>query len=1472
MRGRFRLLSPAAAMAWLVFFPVRSFAGLVEVARLGLVSQTSDWNGGQYPADLAIDGDGMTFCHTDASSRDNGWEVVLDREYEVAKIEVQMRGDCCRGRMTGAMVRGWDGEGESVYEAELADPGVGGTAIFELPQGMTLERVRIGFENGRTNPGSNTTIVHLGEVRVMAYEGEPAVIELFSITPAEVAAGEAVLLSWSSRNTDDLRLFPGGQALPPNGSLVVLPEESTVFELEGSGDRGVVRQAVGVVVDGVDLPLQISEIVAINDGNIVRSDGSTPDWIELWNPNPFEVALAGHGLSDDAGEARKFVFGSDVIEAGGYLVVDAAAEKRDGVTATGFRLGRESGGRVILSGPGGAILDDLVYPSQVGDVAFGRFRGEAFRYWVEPTPGRVNEGKMVEGFVEDTRFSLGRGFYREPQWVEIESPTPGAVIRVTTDGSEPSPDNPSSRVYDGAIQITGTTVLRAAAFRDGWEPSNVDTQTYLFADQVGEQSVAPDGFPLQWVPNLSGVQAGVPAFSHFRMDPRVLASLPGTDSDGLAFDLEAALSALPSISLVMEAEEMFDPVDGLHVNARQRGRAWERKVSFEVIDPRTGTSVQADCGLRMHGGWNRFPEMLKKSFRLYFRSEYGDARLDYPLFPGSGVDEFDRLILRSGNGKAWVSPWRALAGGGNSLERVTYLRDQLVRDLQGATGNASIPGTFMHLYLNGHYWGIYNPVERPTEHFAAARFGGSDDDYDVIKWIRGVGHDVSAGDDGAWNELISLVRGNVLNSSIYDQIKGLLDLENFVDYLIVNHYAGNIDWIDNNVYAMRKREPGEPFRFYCWDSEETFLSVGADVSDRWVRDTCTEIHMALRANPEYRILFADRVHRHLFHGGALTEDATGRLLDSHAAMIDRAIVGESARWGGLLRPMAPYGREDWLREVGNLKENYLGRRREVALGQWRNDGLYPEVEPPLFLPQHGGRGVAGRPVILEADPGGTIYYTLDGSDPRLPGGGISPSASEFVGATEEEGLIGPASEWRFLDDGSDLGGSDLVSGGGGYDDSNWKHEDFPDGGWGSGAAPLGYGTISGIHLNTIVSFGDDLARKHRTTYFRKAFELEEVVRFVSLNLRLLCDDGAVVYLNGREVARDGFAGGVVVTADTLADERFGTAEGEWRGFEVPSSFLNEGLNVLAVEVHQATDGSSDLGFDLELRGVATQANGAITLEGGTGIKARVLEGSEWSALNEALFLVGDRARDLVVSELMYHPAEGGAEFLEIENRGPVSHPVHDLQIIGGIQFDFEGVVVRNLDPGEKLVLVRAADRFSLAYPGVPFAGQYSGRLGNGGDSFALVDRSGNLLWETSYSDNPPWPSGTDGEGRSLIYLGGDAVDALAWRPSVEVGGNPGGGDRRPFPEGESLVDYAIEEMAFTRGNEGEVMVSLALPAGADEVVTTPEWSTDLGSWSSEGLVLQSQSPSPDGGVRQLWFLRNTAVGGRFFLRGRVIRR
>ena len=1411
-------------------------AQVLDITMLGEVSQTTEWQGGLFPASNAIDGIPSTFSHTDSTTPNNAWKLTFKDSHPISKVELQMRSDCCGGRLSGAILRLFDEEGDSVFEEKIDDPGVGGTTTIEIPPGTNAQSIRVGLEDRDTNPGTEIYVIHLGEIRVFSGEPPKTRIDFFAASTSSIPAGQPLTLSWQTTNATEVILAGNGK-VELNGQSVVVPTESSVYQLIATSELGTVSKSIAIIVDEIQLEPRISEFMASNGDTLSRSDGSSPDWIEIWNPNPLTIDLTGYQLSNQENPVSVFTFPNLSLGAGEYFVVDASKISRDGILATGFSLDRSAGGVVHFRNPIAGTIQLITYPKQLRDVSFGPI-GDENRYMLEPSPGKENATKVVEGFVSDTQFSKPRGFYSETQSITISSKTSNAKIYYTLNGSDPEVSNPEAILYSDPLDISATTILKARAFKDGFKPTDIDTLTYLFLDQISSQSPSPSGFPSAWIPNLNvGVRSNpVRAFSKYDFNRSVLASLPLVDSKGIQFDFEDSLKAIPTLSLVVDADELFDPANGLHINASQRGRSWERLASIEYLDPATGVNRQANCGLRMHGGWNRFPEMLKKSFRLYFRPEYGDANFDAPLFEGAPANKFNRLILRSGNGKAWTSPWRDLAGGGNSLTRTTYFRDQFARDLQASTGQDYVPGGFAHLYINGFYWGLYNPVERPDEFLAAGHLGGDNDDYDVIKWRRGVGHQIAAGNNNAWTELISLVRGNTQNAATYSRIKERLDLKNFVDYLLVNFFIGNQDWGDNNVYAIRNRVADGPFRFYCWDSEESLLSTGRNSTTQNVSDTCLEIHQALRDNSEYRLFFADRAFRCLFGDGAFTPPKTSQLIDRYEEFLDQAIVAESARWGDLHRPSDPYDRNDWVSEIANIRHNYLPSRGSTLINHLSSQGLFPKVGAPIFLPSNGGRVELGTEVtFVSTGDEGTIYYTTDGTDPRMVGGGVSDAAGTFGRVTKEMMLVDLGDTWHFNDRGDDLGGSSILAGDPRYDVQNWKHPDFNDRLWKSGPAPLGYGEITDRVLATNVSYGEDVNLKHSTTYFRHEFQVSDSDKIDVLMLRLFRDDGVVVYLNGVEVVRSGFATAGNIGFATLANTT--TNEGAFLEFKIPIETLIEGTNVLALEVHQGTVSSSDMGFDLELLGVkGSTTSEPIVIDRGAFVKARVLKEGEWSPLAEALFHPGARSEELVASEIMYHPPIGGAEFLEITNQGSVFHSLNDLRITGGISFEFVDASLDELGPGESLLLVRDAGAFEAAYPGISYAGIYNGSLGNGGDKFSLESSQGEILWTVSYDDHDEWPQSADGSGRSLTLRDRLPVGPESWRLSSMMNGSPAEQDRLSYQTGHDPLKYAILNSGLNENGQFEVTRKL----NADDARVHVESSQDLLTWSQESLVLASQ--------------------------------
>jgi len=592
------------------------------------------------------------------------------------------------------------------------------------------------------------------------------------------------------------------------------------------------------------------------------------------------------------------------------------------------------------------------------------------QYFMNPTPKKTNVAGFVN-YVGDTKFSFDRGFYDAPFDVAITSDTPGATIYYTLDGSQPTETH--GIPYDGTpLRIETTAVLRAAAYKTGMEPSNVDTQTYIFLNDVIHQDGA--GMPAYWgryVHNNPGQLR--PAI--YDMDPRVV------NDPRYRNTIVDDLLSIPTLSLTLAPDDLWSESRGIYANTTEEGLAWERPVSAELFDADGTEGFQIDAGARIHGGWGRRPyQNSKHSFRLIFRGQYGASKLDYPLFGDQAADEFDTLVLRAG----FNDSWRAASAS------TTYIQDRWAAQTQNEMGGYGPHGTWVHLYLNGLYWGLYNPVERPNAAFAASYFGGDKEDYDAYRTGG-----LIDGNSNSWNQLRSLVRQSSIN---YPAVERLLDIPRFIDYVMINHYGANWDWPGNNWYASHRRGLAGKWYFHSWDAEGCLdRGVYENRVNANAGNSSGEIYTNLRRVADFRLAFADRVHRNLFNDGLLTPTANRDRLDSITSIIDRAIVGESARWGdGRFNTGTPCTRDGhWLPQINYLRTTYVGARTAILLQQYRDVGLYPRTNAPVFS-QHGGPVDPGFALSMTATKG-KIYYTLDGSDPRLPGGSVSPAANLFDG-------------------------------------------------------------------------------------------------------------------------------------------------------------------------------------------------------------------------------------------------------------------------------------------------------------------------------------------------------------------------------------------------------------------------------------------------------------------------------------------
>ena len=707
----------------------------------------------------------------------------------------------------------------------------------------------------------------------------------------------------------------------------------------------------------------------------------------------------------------------------------------DGDTQTqglhaGFNLASE-GEELGLSDANGTLIDSIVFEGQLADVSYGRWPdgNDLWQYMATPTPGKANvQGSL--GVVADVEFSPVRGFYDAPIDVTLSTTTEGAEIWYTLDAKVPHTSYIDGRglthwigqSYTGPIRVERTTCIRAVAFKAGWRDSAVTSHTYLFLDDVIRQSMNEEPPGPDWPKGTINGQR-----IEYGMDPAI------TRNATWGPQMEQALVSIPTLSIVTDLANLFDTKKGIYVNASGHGEDWECPISLELIYPANpqgpgfpdliespdgqgGTvwmlprdmaaGFQINAGLRIRGGYSRSGDNPKHAFRVFFRSEYGDGELQYRLFGDEGQDRFDCVDIRTSQNYSWSYA----QDPANTLCREVWARDS-----QGQMDQPYTRSRYYHLYINGQYWGIYMTQERPEASYGATYLGGTKDDYDTVKATGpNAGYTIEATDGTMdnWRQLWDLSILGFNNSANYYRALGLnpdgtrnpqypvlLDADNLIDYMLMVLYDGDRDapisnflsnTRPNNWFSIYNRADDQGFVYFVHDAEH-ILSRG--MTDRTGPYPCGDqlqysnpqwIHQELMAHPDYRIRFADRAYKHLFNDGLLTPDQAIARFKARAAQIDMAIIAESARWGS-----ASLNKTTWQAAINNEVQGFFPSRTQTLIGQLkqtrlRNGSLaplYPSIDPPkLSLP--GGAVAKGQTVSMTAATG-SIYYTLDGSDPRL---------------------------------------------------------------------------------------------------------------------------------------------------------------------------------------------------------------------------------------------------------------------------------------------------------------------------------------------------------------------------------------------------------------------------------------------------------------------------------------------------------
>ena len=534
------------------------------------------------------------------------------------------------------------------------------------------------------------------------------------------------------------------------------------------------------------------------------------------------------------------------------------------------------------------------------------------------------------------RFSQQHGLYDGGTLtVAIEPANTNATIYYTTDGSEPTTQ---SKRYTTPLNISKTTIVRAIE-QAGDTISPIATASYIFANSVLSQPNNPSGYPSQWgqYTTISGT-----ATADYEMDPEMTADAL------LRQKILAGLKELPVLSLVSDKDNFFshenDPDrGGIYIFTGPpvgdpTGHGWTRPASVELFGGPQQHDMSTTCGMRLHGGHGRLAEKNPKhSFRLVFKEKYGPKTLKYPLYGDGEPKKFDQLVLRCHFGNSWQH-W----DGGNR-QKAQYTRDVWARRMQRRLGDTSVNALYVHLFINGMYWGIYNVAERVDAQFGQDHLGGKEKDIDVVKIEEDGGNhfEASEGTLDAYNEMVRVAE-NAADDSAYERLDTLLDIDHFIDYMIINQYGGNTDWDHHNWYAIRRRGPeSQGFRFLCWDTEIIFENEYENVLQKNNGNSFpTGIFHNLMRNEQFARKYLRRAKELLADDGPLGPTQAVELWDSLYYTIQNAIYCEAARWGDYRRDVHRWqSRGDlytvdyhYMNERYRLLNNYFPVRSERVLG------------------------------------------------------------------------------------------------------------------------------------------------------------------------------------------------------------------------------------------------------------------------------------------------------------------------------------------------------------------------------------------------------------------------------------------------------------------------------------------------------------------------------------------------------------
>lgn len=628
------------------------------------------------------------------------------------------------------------------------------------------------------------------------------------------------------------------------------------------------------------------------------------DWVELHNSTGSAVSLAGYGISNNPKNPAKWVFPDISIEPGEYLLLYATGSA-DKAQKKNLKLNfciSSTGEALFFFGPNGKLIDKLSAGRMRSGQSYGRDGSDNRFYYAEPTPGAQN-GKGYEGITQLPAFSVTPGIYDNAVTVAITAGE-GETIRYTTDCTTP---NASSEVYSGELSISKNSVIRAAAFRDGYLSGDVATATYLFRSD--------------------GVNHALPVVILVTDPDNLWNSKTGIYATGDQFDPDAAsyadtLKSATYYQAKFATEEQVDTI-------------WEKPAAFSLFDDNGKQVFTQNVGIRIAGSFGR--GRAQKGFNVIARKEYGKGSMEYPFFENRPYKEYKAVVLRAGA----------------QDQNRSKIRDELASGLLEGTDINILYQAYRPtvLYLNGEYWGVYFMKEKRNRFFVAQHENTENNvDLAIGKGFK----QRTYGDNSDWVSLYKYATSHDLSSAeAYAYVSERMDVDSFRDYMIAEIYNGNTDTYNFQYYRLKGGKWKFIFYDFCWGFQSPGHETLAFRMGKTPSDVCSaKLFAAMLQNKGWRDSFCRRFGELL--NTAFAPERVSALIEELYGYVEPEIKREREKFNkdtfmGVKQPNTNLGTyEGFQSEISKLKDFAQRRPEELKRQLQSNLGLSDSYMKEVF--------------------------------------------------------------------------------------------------------------------------------------------------------------------------------------------------------------------------------------------------------------------------------------------------------------------------------------------------------------------------------------------------------------------------------------------------------------------------------------------------------------------------------------------